>query len=230
MKNYKSIIFDCDGVILNSNEIKTESFRKVLSNFDKNAVNEFINNHKNNGGISRYIKLDYFLTQILPKYSEAPVSKKDILSSLLADYGKECKKSLLNCEVAEDLTNLKALTYNIPWIIVSGGDQKELRDIFKKKNLSKFFNGGIFGSPEKKIDIIRREEKNGLINYPAIFLGDSKVDYIVAKNLNIDFLFVTQWTDFNDFKSYCKKNSIDMINSVSDLIGIFEEKNYKSLP
>ena len=83
---------------------------------------------------------------------------------------------------------------------------------------------------KKKIDIIRSEEKNGLINYPAIFLGDSKVDYIVAKNLNIDFLFVTQWTDFNDFKSYCKKNSIDMINSVSDLIGIFEEKNYKSLP
>ena len=28
MKKYKSIIFDCDGVILNSNEIKTESFRK----------------------------------------------------------------------------------------------------------------------------------------------------------------------------------------------------------
>ena len=224
MKNYKSIIFDCDGVILNSNEIKTESFRKVLSNFDTNAVNEFINYHKNNGGISRYIKLDYFLTQILPKYSEASVNKKDILLSLLADYGKECKNSLLNCEVAEDLEKLKALTYNIPWIIVSGGDQKELRDIFKKKNLSNFFNGGIFGSPEKKIDIIRREEKKGLINYPAIFLGDSKVDYLVAKNLNIDFLFVTQWTDFNDFKSYCKKNSIEMINSVSDLIGIFKDK------
>ena len=38
MKKYKSIIFDCDGVILNSNEIKTESFRKVLSNFDWQSV------------------------------------------------------------------------------------------------------------------------------------------------------------------------------------------------
>ncbi len=223
MKIYKSIIFDCDGVILNSNEIKTESFRKVLSEFDTNAVKEFINYHKNNGGISRYIKLDYFLTKILPKYSEAPVNKKDKLISLLEDYGKECKKSLLNCEVAEDLAKLKALTYNIPWLIVSGGDQKELRDTFKNKNLSKFFNGGIFGSPEKKIDIIKREEKHGLINYPAIFLGDSKIDYLVAKKLNIDFLFVTQWTDFKEFKSYCKENSIEMISSVSDLIGIFRK-------
>jgi len=223
MKKYKSIIFDCDGVILNSNEIKTESFRKVLSEFDTNAVKEFINYHKNNGGISRYIKLDHFLTEILPKYSEAPLNKKDKLLSLLTDYGKECKKSLLNCEVAKDLAKLKALTYNIPWIIVSGSDQKELRDIFKNKNLSKFFNGGIFGSPEKKIDIIKREEKDGLINYPSIFLGDSKVDYLVAKNLNIDFLFVTEWTDFNDFNSYCKENSIEMIGSVSDLINIFQK-------
>ena len=69
MKKYKSIIFDCDGVILNSNEIKTASFKKILVQFNRNAVNEFLNYHKNNGGVSRYIKIEYFLTSILPKYS-----------------------------------------------------------------------------------------------------------------------------------------------------------------
>ena len=74
-----------------------------------------------------------------------PANKKDILLSLIAeDYGKECKNSLLNCEVAEDLEKLKDLTYNIPWIIVSGGDQKELRDIFKNKKLCKFFERWYF--------------------------------------------------------------------------------------
>ena len=42
----------------------------------------------------------------------------------------------------------------------------------------------------EKIDIIKREEKLGLINYPAIFLGDSKIDYLVAKYLNYDFYHV----------------------------------------
>ena len=78
MNKYKSIIFDCDGVILNSNKIKTKSFREILREFDARAVQEFIDYHKNNGGISRYIKLDYFLTNILPKYSKVPENKDDI--------------------------------------------------------------------------------------------------------------------------------------------------------
>ena len=223
MKKYKSIIFDCDGVILNSNKIKTESFRKILKNFDTRAIREFIYYHENNGGLSRYIKLDYFLSTILPKYSEIPENKDNILLYLLRDYGNVCKKSLNTSEVAKDLEKLKSITNKIPWTIVSGGDQKELREVFTKKNLTKYFKGGIFGSPDKKIDIIQREEKYGLINYPAIFLGDSKLDYLVAKNLNIDFLFVTQWTDFKEHRTYCKDNAIEMINSVSDLISIFQK-------
>ena len=79
MKKYKSIIFDCDGVILNSNTIKTESFRKILSNFDARAIQEFIDYHEKNGGLSRYIKLNYFLSNILSKYSVIPVNKEDML-------------------------------------------------------------------------------------------------------------------------------------------------------
>ena len=222
MKKYKSLIFDCDGVILNSNKIKTKSFEKILREFNSDAIKEFIDYHKNNGGISRYKKLNHFLVNILPKYSKSLKNKNDQLLSLLEDYGKECKKSLYNSEVTSDLEKLRCMTQNISWLIVSGGDQKELRDVFKYKKLSKYFNGGIFGSPENKIDIVKRKIKEGLINYPALFLGDSKLDYIVAKKLNIDFLFVTDWTDLKDFKCFCKNNSIDMINSVSDLIGMFK--------
>tara|TARA_Y100000739_G_C20575498_1_gene450041 strand:+ start:576 stop:1250 length:675 start_codon:yes stop_codon:yes gene_type:complete len=222
MKKYKSIIFDCDGVVLNSNKIKTESFRLILRKFNKNAVEEFVNYHKNNGGISRYIKLDYFLTTILPKYSKSPENKEDTLLSLLKNYSHNCKESLYQSEVAHNLEKLKAITYEIPWIIVSGGDQKELRDVFEYKKISKYFNGGIFGSPEKKFNIIKRESKIGFVDYPALSLGDSKLDHTVAKSLNIDFLFVTNWTDFKGYKTYCEKNRIDTISSISELIDKFK--------
>ena len=62
ISKYKSLIFDCDGVILNSNKIKSNAFRKVLKKFNQIAVDEFIKYHKDNGGISRYIKFEYFLT------------------------------------------------------------------------------------------------------------------------------------------------------------------------
>ena len=223
MKKYKSIIFDCDGVILNSNEIKTASFKKILIQFNSNAVNEFLNYHKNNGGVSRYIKIDYFLKSILPKYSNSVKNKDHTLSLLLEKYSHECKNSLYSSEVVSGLEKLKEITCNIPWTIVSGGDQKELRDVFEYKNLIKYFDGGIYGSPEKKIDIIKREINRGLINYPALFIGDSKLDHTVAKSLNIDFLFATNWTDFKGYQDYCDCNAINTISSVAELINILKK-------
>ena len=217
MKKYKSLIFDCDGVILNSNKIKTDAFRKAFKQYNLNAVDEFINYFKNNGGNSRYILIEKFLKEILPKYIENRQFNKDELSMLVRNYSIECKESLLECEVTKDLSNLRKVSGNIPWLIVSGGDQVELREVFNKRDLASFFNGGIFGSPDKKIDIIKREIANGIIKFPALMLGDSKLDHIAAKSNNIDFLFVYKWTDFNAYNDYCISNSIRTIGSVSDI-------------
>ena len=48
--------------------------------------------------------------------------------------------------------------------------------------------------------------------------GDSKLDFVVAKANDIDFLFVTQWTDFEDYDSYCIENKIEIIYSLSEII------------
>ena len=32
-QDYKTIVFDCDGVILNSNKLKTDAFRIVAKNY-----------------------------------------------------------------------------------------------------------------------------------------------------------------------------------------------------
>tara|TARA_Y100000991_G_scaffold73895_1_gene55606 strand:- start:970 stop:1644 length:675 start_codon:yes stop_codon:yes gene_type:complete len=223
MSKYSTLIFDCDGVILNSNKIKTQAFRKVLANFNQDAVNEFIEYHKKNGGISRYIKLERFLDTIVPKYVEDFHPNKNQLQSLLKKYGYECKSSLCNCEITKGLKTLRKASGNIPWLIVSGGDQNELKEVFNYKTLTKYFNGGIFGSPDKKIDIIKREITNGLIKPPALMMGDSKLDHLVAKSSDIDFLFVSQWTDFKEYESYCRINSIQIIRSVYELIKIFKQ-------
>ena len=54
LSSYKTIIFDCDGVILNSNKIKTEAFYNVTATYGIEAANELVSYHKLNGGISRY--------------------------------------------------------------------------------------------------------------------------------------------------------------------------------
>ena len=218
IKNYNSLIFDCDGVILNSNKLKIEAFRKTLKNYNSKAVEELIIYLKENFGKSRYILLDMFIKNILPKYNKYHTEKEKNLNQLIQDYSNECKNLLINSEVTDNLKKLREVTSNIPWFIVSGGDQRELREVFKQKKIYSYFNGGIFGSPDKKKNIIQREIINKKIKLPALMFGDSKLDYMVAKSNNIDFLFVTQWTELKEYKSYCIENSIITVNSVSEII------------
>ena len=70
------------------------------------------------------------------------------------------KNSLINSEVTKDLEKLKSITYNIPWTIVSGGDQKELRDVFKNKTLLNILMVDFLGVLIKKLILFK--EKKGM--------------------------------------------------------------------
>ena len=218
IKKYKSLIFDCDGVILNSNKLKIEAFRKVLHRFNPLAVEELINYLKNNFGTSRYVLIDMFLKNIISKYEKNHLKQDENIKKLIQNYSNECKKLLFKSEVAKDLKELREVTSNIPWFIVSGGDQEELREVFKYKKLYNYFNGGIYGSPKKKIDIIKYYIQKGIIKHPALMIGDSQLDHLAAKHNQIDFIFASEWSCFRDYASYCKENSIKRINSISEIL------------
>jgi len=141
MNKYKTFIFDCDGVIFNSNRIKTEAFYKTVLPYGEEYAQKFKEHHVANGGISRYRKFEYFLTNIVPCEKEGLG-----LNKLLKTYAAIIEQDLLNCEIAPKLKELRDLTINSRWIIVSGGDQVELQEIMHKRNLSRFFDGGILAA------------------------------------------------------------------------------------
>ena len=64
LNKYKTFIFDCDGVILNSNKIKSKTFKKVTKNFGDKISDQFYNFHIKNGGVSRNEKFKYFVNQL----------------------------------------------------------------------------------------------------------------------------------------------------------------------
>ncbi len=215
IKDYNSLVFDCDGVILNSNKIKTEAFRTAVSSYGEEASNQLVSYHLLHGGVSRYKKFDYFLSAIAPKFFNH--SKKLSLSELLEIYSKETEKRLLNAELAFGLDILRNAMPDKSWSIVSGGDQDELRSIFKEREISQFFDGGIYGSPENKDEILNREIINNNIALPALYLGDSKLDHQAAQSNGLDFNFVSEWTDFKGYETYCEINSIKVIRRVYDI-------------
>lgn len=216
LSSYQSFVFDCDGVILNSNKIKTEAFYQAALAYGEAAAQALVKYHVANGGVSRYEKFDYFLSQIVPTLA-LKVSGPS-LEELLEHYAEIVLHGLLTCEVAEGLEELRNKTSEANWLIVSGGDQAELRHVFNERGLAKHFDGGIFGSPDNKDQILEREINNGNIQHPALFLGDSKYDYQAAARANLDFIFLSGWSEINDWKGWCNKNNIQCLDSIDSLI------------
>ena len=56
----KNILFDFDGVIIDSMPIREAGFRLIFQDFDKYLVDKLIDYHNQNGGLSRYVKIDFF--------------------------------------------------------------------------------------------------------------------------------------------------------------------------
>ena len=173
------------------------------------------NYHQTNGGISRYKKFDFYIKNIAPKYN---LINSDIcLEKLLEKYKLFIKEKLIDCEICPYLSRFKLKTNSSNLIVISGSDQNELREVFAIKNISNKFEGGIFGSPETKEFIIEREISKNNIKFPALFIGDSKYDYKAATDYNIDFLFMTCWTDLKEWEKFVNDNDINFITNLGQI-------------
>ena len=62
---YKTFVFDCDGVVLNSNQIKTDAFYEAAKAYGSENAQALKDYHIQNGGVSRYEKFKYFILDIL---------------------------------------------------------------------------------------------------------------------------------------------------------------------
>jgi len=124
---------------------------------------------------------------------------------------------LMTCAVAEGLEDLRSATPQASWMILSGGDQEEIRALFAKRDLAKYFEGGLFGSPDNKDTVLAREIATGRLQFPALFIGDSKYDFEAATRAGLDFVFLSDWTEVADWRSYCAENNIVVQGSILQL-------------
>lgn len=208
-------MFDCDGVVLDSNVVKTEAYFRTAKNLGATdaQAQALVDYHVKLGGISRYHKFEWYLREVL----QQPLADAAI-QALLDEFARELEVGLIECPIAEGLQALREATPGVSWMILSGGDQQEIRTLFAKRNLSHFFNSGLFGSPDNKDTVLTREKLNGNLQLPALFIGDSKYDYEAATRAGLDFVFLSDWTEVADWKNYCKVNSIQVRNNISNLM------------
>ena len=59
------------------------------------------------------------------------------------------------------------------------------------------------------------ENRNLLL--PALFIGDSYYDYQAAKDNKLDFVFVYEWTEMPEWRTFVDENNIFCLPSLDSL-------------
>jgi phosphoglycolate phosphatase-like HAD superfamily hydrolase len=184
---YKAVIFDWDGVITDSVNIKTEAFAEMFRPFGVEVEEKVIAYHLAHGGISRFEKFGYFYSSILNQ----PLDDAK-LNELCLRFSKLVKDKVIAApfvngavETIKSAKEAGALLF-----IVSGTPTDEIIAIAAAKDLAKYFIE-ILGSPANKPDLIKRL----LIKYrlkpsEAIFFGDAIEDYGAAAKTGVKFIGV----------------------------------------
>lgn len=216
--HYLTIIFDCDGVVLDSNRFKTEAFRRAAQPYGDVAAQALVEYHVANGGVSRYVKFRHFLDHIVSEQTQPKTGPG--LEALLDAYAQSVRAGLMTCSIAEGLAELRAATPQARWLIVSGGDQEELRTVFAARDIARYFDGGIFGSPDTKEAILAREIEAGTIRRPAVFLGDSRLDHQAAMRAGLDFRFVADWSEWDDGVRLARNGDFQTVQKLSKFLEI----------
>ena len=183
IKKKKCIIWDFDGVIKDSVEIKGELFIKLFPRENKDFKEKVYNHHQDNGGLSRVEKIKSYL-----EWSSIE-STQNNLERLIKNYGNLSMKNIINCPYIEGVYEFLNNNYKSQaFFLVSSSPHEELIEITKKLQIFDFFHE-IYGYPNLKVKCF--EDIKNKIDYDfdqIIAIGDSYSDYLAAKKNNIEFV------------------------------------------
>lgn len=180
----KAIIFDFDGVLVESVDVKTQAFAKLFEGYGSEITRKVIEHHLRNGGMSRFQKIKYYYSNILNKPLSS--SELDLLCKRFSDMVVDNVVKAPSVKGADLF--LENYYKKFKLFVVSGTPAGELITIIKRRKMDRYFEG-LFGSPENKVDLTRRVIEQFDLNIGnVLFVGDSMTDFKAAHVNNIFFV------------------------------------------
>jgi phosphoglycolate phosphatase-like HAD superfamily hydrolase len=183
---YKAIIFDFDGVLVDSVDIKGQAFRRMYEQHGGDIGQQVYEYHMQHGGVSRREKFKHFSKLFFNKKLEA-----EELESMCDQFSNIVTDMVANASWIKGAKQfLEDNHENIGLHVASATPIDELLDIMRQRNMCHYFQS-IKGSPAQKRDNIREiMDKERLNDSEVVMIGDAKTDYDAALHNGIDFVGV----------------------------------------
>ena len=202
-------VFDCDGVLLDSNEAKIKALSFALKavgcpeNFICWATQEF----RKNFGRSRKKHFDVFQNfKGIPNYHFSAYNAELAVKI----YTDQVVDLYVGCEViSESLDYLEKIYKHQSIYVVSASDEIELKKILPSR-IPAISPDNIYGGPTSKIANINRLKKSIPCNQ-MMFYGDAIQDAMAAIATGIPFMGLSKYSaDPCAFEEFCVSKNLNV--------------------
>lgn len=181
----QAIVFDFDGVILESAEVKTDAFVELYAAHGPSVVDQVRAHHLANLGISRFKKFAWIAEHVL----RAPLSDAESAALGVRFSDLALAKVLAAPFVpGAEAALAAAATRGLPMFVASGTPVDELRMIVERRGLAGWFRE-VHGAPREKPEVLRDVmARHALAPEAVLFIGDGMSDYKAARAAGTLFL------------------------------------------
>lgn len=202
------LVFDFDGVLADSVEIKTDAFAELYRPYGAEVMAKVVAHHRSHGGMSRFDKIAQYHREFLGRsLDDAGVRQ------LAAEFGALVQEKVVAApEIPGARRFVDAQCAERICMVVSATPRDEIREIVRRRGLEAKF-AAVYGSPAAKADNLRTAlADSGIRASETLFFGDSAADARAAAAVGIEFVAVNpsapsvthgaSWT-VRDFSDLC---------------------------
>lgn len=180
----KTVIFDFDGVLVESNDIKTEAFSVLFKDkCNDEEHRRIVQYHIDNLGVSRYKKFSHIYLNILGKNIEP-----EVLNDLSQSFSGLVMERVIQAPAVPGVMEFLHNNKKYECYVVSATPHQEINDIVKLRSMGRYFKG-VYGSPREKEELIGDILSKGERPWgTTAYIGDGINDYRAARKCGVHFI------------------------------------------
>lgn len=179
----QAILFDFDGVVLDSVDVKTKAFEAMYLPYGEAIAQKVVQHHLAHGGVSRFEKFKWYHRH----YVGHEIDQEE-LDALCQEFNEKVFQKVLASDYLPGVKEfIRHQSAQRPLYICTGTPESEILQITEALGIQQFF-AGIFGSPATKIEMIQRIlDTRGYQPGRVLFLGDAMTDFEAARHHKLQF-------------------------------------------
>jgi phosphoglycolate phosphatase len=212
----RCVVFDFDGVLVDSNAVKRQAYSDIFSDFGPAAA----------GAVEGVLRADTeddrfgVIRAILTALPDPPLGEQldHLVTEQAERYNRICEEHAGTCpEVAGASAALNRLGRSYPLYLISATPQDPLRRIVGRRGWSAHFRDVLGRPATKRENLTRVMQREGIEGGAIVLVGDGRRDLEAARGAGCRFVGVRN--PFNDFDSA----DLTMIDDLRGLPHLIEQ-------